>query len=115
MENILVALVSGLCVAVPNIIATIVTNKKDTIDKKLSNIQVSFENKLKDLQSALNQQSLDSAKSDLIVLMSRIKNGYEPTTEEIMILYETKEKYNDLGGDSYVDEMFDKLKKEGKI
>lgn len=115
MENILVALVSGLCVAVPNIIATIVTNKKDTIDKKLSNIQVSFENKLKDLQSALNQQSLDSAKSDLIVLMSRIKNGYEPTTEEIMILYETKEKYNDLGGDSYVDDMFDKLKKEGKI
>ena len=115
MENILVALVSGLCVAVPNIIATIVTNKKDTIDKKLSNIQVSFENRLKDLQSALNQQSLDSAKSDLIVLMSRIKNGYEPTTEEIMILYETKEKYNDLGGDSYVDDMFDKLKKEGKI
>lgn len=115
MENILVALVSGLCVAVPNIIATIVTNKKDTIDKKLSNIQVSFENKLKDLQSALNQQSLDSAKSDLIVLMSRIKNGYEPTTEEIMILYETKEKYNDLGGDSYVDNMFDNLKKEGKI
>ena len=30
-------------------------------------------------------------------------------------LYETKEKYNSLGGDSYVDDMFDGLKKEGKI
>ena len=47
--------------------------------------------------------------------MSRIQNGYNPTTEEKMILYETKEKYNDLGGDSYVDDMFDKLREGGKI
>ena len=26
-----------------------------------------------------------------------------------------KKKYNDLGGDSYVDDMFDNLKKEGKL
>ena len=32
-----------------------------------------------------------------------------------MILHESKKKYNGLGGDSYVDEMFDNLVKEGKI
>ena len=47
--------------------------------------------------------------------MSRIRNGYNPTTEERIILFEVKKKYNDLGGDSYVDDMFEKLKKEGKI
>ena len=49
------------------------------------------------------------------MLMSRIRNGYVPTVEEKMILYETKSKYNALGGNSYVDEMFNEIKKEGKI
>ena len=30
MENMIIALISGICVAVPNIIATITTNKKSS-------------------------------------------------------------------------------------
>ena len=115
METIITALISGLCVAIPSIFTTIVTNKKDTIDQKLTAMSVNFDTKLNKIQSNLNEEKLDRAKTDLISLMSRIRNGYEPTTEEKMILYETKTKYNDLGGDSYVDDMFDNLKKEGKL
>jgi hypothetical protein len=113
--EIWIALISGLCVAVPNVIATLVTNNNNKIDEKLTKISVSFEKSLKDLKIAINGESLDRAKNDLIVIMSRIKNGYTPTSEEVMVLYETKEKYNKLGGDSYVDDMFEKLKKEGKL
>lgn len=102
--EIWIALISGLCVAVPNVIATLVTNNNNKIEDKLN-----------DLKHSIDHESMDRAKSDLIVIMSRIKNGYEPTSEEVMVLYETKEKYNKLGGDSYVDDMFEKLKKEGKL
>ena len=115
METIITALISGLCVAIPAIIATILTNKKDTIDQKLTAINVNFDTKLNELSKDIEKEKLDRAKSDLVILMSKIKNGYVPTVEEKMILYETKEKYNSLGGDSYVDDMFDNLKKEGKL
>lgn len=47
--------------------------------------------------------------------MSRIQNGQTITEEERRILIEEKEQYNKLGGDSYVDDMFDRLKKEGRL
>lgn len=104
METIIVAIISTLGIISTTLIQSIQASKKDTIERKLT-----------DLQIAIKKESLDSAKNDLIILMSRIHNGYVPTTEEKMILHETKRKYNDLGGDSYVDDMFDKLLKEGKL
>ena len=110
-----IALVSGLCVAVPNILATILTNKNDSIEKKLTNMSVNFDNKLNKLEDNLQEEKLDRCKTDLVSLMSKIANGYSPTVEEKFILYEIKNKYNCLGGDSYVDDMFEKLKTEGRL
>lgn len=104
METVIVALITTSGVIATTIIQSIANRKKDDIDKKLS-----------DIKKALSGEKLDRCKSDLVVIMSRIRNGYKPTTEEVMILHETKKKYNELGGDSYVDDMFDKLKKEGRI
>lgn len=115
MKTIIVALISALGIAVPSIIATMLANKKDTIEQKLTTMNVNFDTKLNTLSKDIEKEKLDRAKSDLVILMSRIRNGYTPTTEEKMILYETKTKYNELGGDSYVDDMFDNLKKEGKL
>lgn len=50
------------------------------------------------------------AKTYLIDLMSRIQKGEKVNDEQIRLLYELKETYNNAGGDSYVDDMFDKLK-----
>lgn len=104
MTEVIVALISALGVLATTIIQTHQANKKDNIDTKLTKIQLS-----------LDKESMERCKSDLVVLMSRIRNGYTPTSEEVMVLYETKKKYNNLGGDSYVDDMFEKLKKEGLI
>lgn len=115
METIIVAIISSLGVVATALIQSIQANKKDKIETKLSSMNVNFDNKLNKLSENLEQEKLDRAKGDLVGLMSRIRNGYTPTTEERIILYETKEKYNALGGNTYVDEMFDTLKKEGKI
>lgn len=115
METIIVALISTLGVISTTIIQGIQARRKDNMNSKLTAIQVDFRNEIKKISSDLNKEKLDRAKADLVSLMSRIQNGYKPTAEEKMILYETKEKYNALGGDSYVDDMFEKLKKEGKI
>ena len=104
MDNIIIALISACGVIATTVIQSIQANKKDSIESRLADIQI-----------ALKNEKLDRCKSDLVVIMSRIQNGYVPTTEEKMVLYETKRKYNELGGDSYIDDMFDKLKKEGKL
>ena len=115
METIIVALITTVGVISTTIIQGVQAKQKDNMNSKLSAIQIDFKKEIKEVNNALRQEKLDRAKADLVGLMSRIQNGDNPTTEEKMILYETKKKYNDLGGDSYVDDMFDKLKKEGKL
>lgn len=111
MKIVLPLLIAGL----PTLITTIGVIATTIIQNKQANKKDSIDAKLTDIKKALENEKLDRCKSDLIVIMSRIQNGYNPTTEEIMVLYETKKKYNELGGDSYVDDMFEKLKKEGKL
>ena len=104
MKEIILAVISALGVIATTLIQARQASKKDSIEAKLS-----------DIKNSLKNEKLDRCKSDLVVIMSRIQNGYVPTTEEKMVLYETKQKYNELGGDSYIDDMFDKLRKEDKI
>lgn len=104
METTLTALISGLCVAIPNVIATIVSSKKNSLKEELN-----------DIKNSITNETLSRCKVDLINAMSKIQNGYEPTEEERRILIEEKQQYNALGGDSYVDDMFDRLKKENKL
>lgn len=80
------------------------TNKKDKIETLLGAIKV-------DIQ----KETLCRCKADLINAMSEIHKGASLTEEQRRIIYEEKETYNKLGGNSYVDEMFDRLKKEGKL
>ena len=122
MENIIVALISGLCVAIPNLVTTILQNKKnnikgvkkeikDSIQKTETNIKAD----IMKVRNSLSEETLNRCKVDLINVMSRVQNGSKITEEERRILIEEKEQYNKLGGDSYVDDMFERLKKEGKL
>lgn len=104
METVIVAIISTVGVIITTAIQAHNANKKDGIKEELQGIR-------KDMKS----ETLSRCKNDLIVLMSRIKSGYVPTTEEKMVLHETKALYNSIGGDSYVDDMFNSLRKEGKI
>lgn len=122
METIIVALIAGLSTAVPSIIATLSSNKKTrfkTVEKNIKKELDTMESNLKadnlKTRKQLNEETLNRCKVDLINVMSRIQNGYKPTEEERRILIEEKEQYNKLGGDSYVDDMFERLKKEGNL
>jgi len=120
--EIWIALISGLCVAIPNIIATISSNRKNNVEKVKGEIKDSIKDTEKNIKvditkvrKSLNDETLSRCKVDLINVMSRVQNGYSLTEEERRILIEEKEQYNKLGGNSYVDDMFDRLKKEGKL
>ena len=122
MKEIIIALISGLCVAIPNIIATLNTIKKNNLTKVKGEIQGSIKDTEKSIKAdimkvrnSLSDETLNRCKVDLINVMSRVQNGASITEEERRILIEENEQYNKLGGDSYVDDMFERLKKEGKL
>ena len=104
MTTIIVAIISALGVVATTLIQTISANKKDKIESLLNDIRI-----------ALKNESLSRCKVDLINALGKIKNGYKPTEEERRVIYEEKEEYNKLGGNSYVNDMFERLQKEGKL
>ena len=85
------------------------------IDGKLDVMKSASEERAKVLWDSITEHQLRYFKDELVGTLSRIENGYIPTTEEKHILHEQKAKYNELGGDSYVDEMWDKLVKKDLI
>lgn len=115
MESVFVAVISTTGVIVTTLIQTYHAKKKDKIEDKLELIRKEFKSEISSLKADLSRETLGRCKSDLVSIMSKVKNGYTPTDEERRIILETKELYNKKGGDSYVDDMFDTLKKEGKL
>lgn len=85
------------------------------IQKQNANKKNKIETLLNDIKIDIQNETLNRCKADLINAMSEIHNGAKLTEEQKRIIYEEKETYNILGGNSYVDEMFDRLKKEGKL
>ena len=104
METIFVTIISTVGVIITTAIQSHNAKKKDGIKEELQAIR-------KDM----SKETLSRCKNDLIVLMSRIKGGYQTTTEEKMELHETKALYNSKGGDRYVDDMLDSGRNAGKI
>lgn len=111
MENITLGQIS----AVITFVVAFISGLSILYSKIKIVIKETLKEELEDLKKGLKEESLSRCKNDLVVIMSKIANGYIPTKEEIIVLYETKNKYNQLGGDSYVDDMFEKLKKENKL
>lgn len=63
------------------------------------------------LNKKLDEKTMNELKRFLVNEMSKILNkDYIPNEEQKKMLYDAKKEYNDSGGDSYVDDMFDKMK-----
>ena len=86
-----------------------------TIDGKIDAMKKESEEKDKELHDCIEEHHLRYFKDQLVATLSRVENGYVPTVEEKHILHEQKAAYNDLGGDSYVDEFWDRLIKKNLI
>lgn len=85
------------------------------IQKSANEKKNNIETLLEDIKKDIGKETLDRCKVDLINAMSEIHKGTKLTEEQRRIIYEEKETYNKLGGNSYVDDMFERLQKEGKL
>ena len=68
------------------------------------------------LNKKLDKKHINDLKRFLITEMSKIQNkDYVPNEEQKSILKEAKKEYNDMGGDSYVDDMYEDLRDQKLI
>lgn len=68
------------------------------------------------LNDKIDDNKIGELKRWLITEMSKIEQGvFVPSENEKRVLSEAKDEYNKAGGDSYVDDMYDNLKKKGLI
>ena len=108
--------------------------KTESIDSKIDNIKREFTKKTDDFATELTTFKEESTQSDkrisdqiqearmtvckrfLVTELSKIQeDNYIPNEEEKRVLKDTKDEYNDAGGNSYVDEMYEDLRHKGLI
>lgn len=88
----------------------------NTVQNKVDDLREESKKDDKNLNEKLDNMELEHCKRFLIVEMTKIKDGtYIPNEEQKRMLHETKQIYNDKGGDSYVDSMFDHLIEQGLL
>lgn len=91
-------------------------NLLKTIDDKIDKFKKQSEDEDNKLHDKLDTMEMNNCKRFLIVEMTKIQEGvYTPNEEQKRMLHETKKTYNDKGGDSYVDSMFEKLQAKGLL
>lgn len=123
MESAIATIIVGIIGLIGVIIQTMSHNKLDSQKELLSKVNkeiLEFKKESKEDDQRLNDRltalELRAAKRYLINEMTKIANNeYVPNEEQKSILKETKKVYNDRGGDSYVDDMYDDLREKKKI
>lgn len=82
-----------------------------TMDSKLDKLRVEAKKDDFNLNKKLDENKMNDLKRFLIIEMTKIDQGiYQATDNQRRMLKEAKDEYNRAGGDSYVDDMYDKLK-----
>ena len=82
-----------------------------TMDTKLDKLRAEAKKDDFNLNKKLDENKMNDLKRFLIIEMTKIDQGiYTATDNQRRMLKEAKDEYNRAGGDSYVDDMYDKLK-----
>ena len=82
-----------------------------TMDAKLDKLRAESKKDDFNLNKKLDENKMNDLKRFLIIEMTKIDQGiYQATDNQKRMLKEAKDEYNRAGGDSYVDDMYDKLK-----
>ncbi len=119
IATILVAIIGLIGVVIQTKSNNKLKTQKDllkTIDIKMDKFKKQSENEDRKLHSKLDHMEMDNCKRFLIVEMTKIQDGnYIPNEEQRRMLHETKQLYNEKGGDSYVDSMFERLQVKGLL
>lgn len=87
-----------------------------TVDDKMDKFKKQSEDEDLKIHAKLDSMEIDNCKRFLIVEMTKIQDGtYVPNEEQKRMLHETKKTYNDKGGNSYVNSMFERLQAKGLL
>ncbi len=70
---------------------------------------------LSKIEKIINENAKNQDKRFLVQFMAEIERGDCKSEEELKCAFETKEEYNKLGGDSYVDTKWEQLELIGKL
>ena len=82
-----------------------------TMDAKLDKLRAEAKKDDFNLNKKLDENKMNDLKRFLIIEMTKIDQGiYQATDNQKLMLKEANDEYNRAGGDSYVDDMYDKLK-----
>lgn len=119
IATVLVAIIGLVGIVIQNKSNSKLKSQEDllkTVDDKMDKLKTQSIEEDKRLNKKLDKMDMDNCKRFLIVEMTKIQDGmYTPNEEQKRMLYETKERYNNDGGDSYVDSMFEGLQAKGLL
>lgn len=106
MENITIGQITSIIV----LIAGVVTSWKILIGE----VEKKFKKALSPINSKIDNLELNSIKTDLVNFMCLAEQG-TMTVEQKMNAHELYDRYCEKGGNSYVHDRWENLRKEGKI
>lgn len=119
IATVLVAIIGLIGIVIQNKSNSKLKSQEDllkTVDDKIDKLKTQSIEEDKRLNKKLDNMDMENCKRFLIVEMTKIQDGtYKPNEEQKRMLYETKERYNNDGGDSYVDSMFEGLQAKGLL
>lgn len=119
IATVIVAIIGLIGIIIQNRSHTKLKSQEEllkTVDEKIDKLKTQSTEEDKRLNDKLDAIDMNSCKRFLIVEMTKIKDGtYIPNEEQKHILHETKTRYNNNGGNSYVDSMFEGLQDKGLL
>lgn len=93
------------------IIQTKAKARQESIESKIDALRVESKDGDNNLSIKIDTTKMEFLKVWLTVELTKVRDElYKPNEEQKRLLIEAKKTYNDLGGDSYVDDMFDECK-----
>ena len=93
------------------IIQTKAKTRQESIESKIDALREESKNGDNNLSRKIDTAKMQFLKVWLTVELTKIRDElYKPNEEQKRLIIEAKKIYNDLGGDSYVDDMYSECK-----
>ena len=107
--------IATIIVAIIGLIGIVIQTKskerQESIESKIDALREESKNGDSNLSKKIDSAKMEFLKVWLTVELTKVRDElYKPNEEQKRLIIEAKRKYNELGGDSYVDDMFNECK-----
>lgn len=88
---------------------------KDWLEMLLDDKFKALDKKISELEGKIDKVDMEACKNFLVRFLADVENGAKITESEKMRFWEEYKHYADNGGNSYIKEWVERLKREGKL